>query len=96
MTINDYLKLSYPIEIYLDTIEGGYTVSFPDLPGCLTCGETIEEAIEMAQDAKRIWLEAVIEDGYEIKLPDADLTLTKEETEEIYENIRSGFKIQKI
>ena len=72
MTINDYMKLSYPMEIYEDTIEGGYTVSFPDLPGCLTCGETIEEAIEMAEDAKRIWLEAALEDGYEIKLPDTE------------------------
>ncbi|MED4619163.1 type II toxin-antitoxin system HicB family antitoxin [Priestia megaterium] len=31
--------------------EGGYSVSFPDLEGCLTCGDDMEEALEMAQDA---------------------------------------------
>lgn len=37
-------------------------VSFPDLPGCLTMGDTIEEAIQNAEDAKRVWIEAAIED----------------------------------
>lgn len=31
--------------------EGGYTVTFPDLPGCITEGDTIEEALHMAKDA---------------------------------------------
>ncbi|MDO4733385.1 MAG: type II toxin-antitoxin system HicB family antitoxin [Bacillota bacterium] len=31
--------------------EDGYTVFFPDLPGCITEGDSIEEAIEMAKDA---------------------------------------------
>lgn len=28
-----------------------YSVEFPDLPGCITCGDSLEEAIEMAEDA---------------------------------------------
>lgn len=36
--------------------DGGYSVEFPDLPGCLTCGDTFEESIFMAADAAKTWL----------------------------------------
>lgn len=52
-TLNDYLKLSYRMEIIEDQEEGGYVVSFPDLPGCLTCGETPAAALANADDAKK-------------------------------------------
>ena len=45
-TLNEYLALPYRMEIVEDREEGGYVVSYPDLPGCLTCGETIETALE--------------------------------------------------
>ena len=47
-TLNEYLALPYRMEIVEDREEGGYVVSYPDLPGCLTCGETIESAVENA------------------------------------------------
>ena len=56
-TLNEYLALPYRMEIVEDREEGGYVVSYPDLPGCLTCGETIESAVENARDAKRVSLE---------------------------------------
>lgn len=62
-TLAEYMKIPYKPEIISDTIEGGYVVSFPDLPGCITCGDTLEQAIENAYDAKRAWFEAVSEDG---------------------------------
>ena len=43
-TLNDYLAMSYRMEIVEDKDEGGFVVSFPELPGCITCGETIESA----------------------------------------------------
>ena len=46
-TLNEYLALPYRMEIVEDREEGGYVVSYPDLPGCLTCGETIESAVAM-------------------------------------------------
>lgn len=52
--------------------EDGYTVTFPDLPGCLTCAETIEDLLTSAQDAKKTWLMAAIEDGIEIAEPDSE------------------------
>lgn len=70
-TLIDYLKLPYRMEIVEDQAEGGYTVSFPELPGCITCGETIESALKNAEDAKKIWLEAVLEDGGEVPEPDS-------------------------
>lgn len=70
-TLNDYLSLSYRMEIVEDRDEGGYVVSFPDLPGCISCGETIDAAVANAMDAKRAWLEAALEDGISIRKPDS-------------------------
>nr|WP_294467452.1 type II toxin-antitoxin system HicB family antitoxin [uncultured Sellimonas sp.] len=70
-TLNEYLKLSYRMEIVEDQEEGGYVVSFPDLPGCITCGETLEKAVKNAEDAKRSWMEAALEDGMLIPEPDS-------------------------
>lgn len=69
--INYYMSLPYKMELTPDTLEGGYVVSFPDLPGCLTVGETIEEAIRNAEDAKLAWFDATIEQGMEIHEPDS-------------------------
>lgn len=68
-TIDEYMKLPYRMELTPDPDEGGFVVSYPDLPGCLSSGETIEEAVSNAADAKRAWLEAAIEDGVVIQEP---------------------------
>jgi len=52
--------------------EGGFTVIVPALPGCVTYGETYDEAMAMADDAIRVYLESLAEDGEEIPAPDAD------------------------
>lgn len=56
--LNEYLALPYRMEIVEDRDEGGYVVSFPELPGCITCGETLESAVANAEDAKREWITA--------------------------------------
>ena len=73
-TVDYYMNLPYKMEVVADVDEGGYVVSFPDLPGCLTCGNTVEVAVKYAEDAKRSWLEAAIEDGIEIKEPTEQLS----------------------
>lgn len=65
-SVNDYMKMSYRMEIVEDADEGGVVVSYPDLPSCITCGETIESAVENAIDAKKAWIEAALEDGIEV------------------------------
>ena len=69
-TLNEYLALLYRMEIVEDRDEGSYVAAYPDLPGCITCGETVESAVANALDAKRAWLEAALEDGVPIREPD--------------------------
>ena len=69
--LNDYMAMSYRMEIVEDKEEGGFVVSYPDLPGCITCGETIESAVTNAQKAKEEWMIAAFEEGIEIHEPDS-------------------------
>jgi antitoxin HicB len=46
--------------------EGGYTVLVPLLPGCVTYGDTVEEAIEMAKEAIELYIESLKEHGEEV------------------------------
>lgn len=69
MKIEEYLKIPYKMEIVEDTEEGGYVASFPDLKGCITCADTLEDVVKNAVDAKREWITAAYEDGYHIPLP---------------------------
>lgn len=57
---------------------GGYTVEVPSLPGCITEGDTIDEALANAKEAIELWIEEAIEHGEEI--PDdvpADIQVAK-------------------
>jgi len=67
--LNYYMSLKYPMEIIEDSEEGGYCISFPDLPGCITCCDKIEEIMQTANDAKKTWLKASLEDGDLINEP---------------------------
>ncbi len=62
------MKLEYPFEMRpLNEAEGGgWLISFPDLPGCISDGETPEEAIENGKDAMACWIQASKEAGREI------------------------------
>ena len=71
-TLEEYMALPYRLEIIPDTDEGGFVVAYPDLKGCLSSGETIEAAIANAEDAKREWLAAAMEDGCTIPEPASD------------------------
>ena len=76
-TIDYYMSLPYKMEIVPDTEDGGYVARFPDLPGCLTCAETIECLIVNAEDAKRTWLTAAIEDKISIPEPSSEPELSE-------------------
>jgi antitoxin HicB len=67
-TLQDYLKLSYPITLYPEP-DGGYTVMLTDLAGCISQGDTLEEAVSNIQEAKVAWMETAWECGDEIPLP---------------------------
>lgn len=65
------LKLKYRLEIYALSEEdgGGYVAEVPELPGCMTDGDTKEEAIEKAKDAIESWIEVAKETGRAIPEP---------------------------
>ncbi len=68
-TIDYYMNLQYKLEIISDKDEGGYVAKYPDLPGCITVGETIESVAKNAEDAKKTWIQAALDDGVEINEP---------------------------
>ncbi len=60
------MKLMYPACFYPDKErEGAYAVVVPDLPGCVSGGDTLAEAILMAMDAASGWVLDELEDGRE-------------------------------
>ena len=71
-TFEEYIRLPYRMEIVPDTDEGGFVVSFPELKGCLTCGDTLEKAVVNAEDAKREWIRAAMQEGIDIPEPTSD------------------------
>lgn len=58
------MKLVYPACFYKE--ESGYSVIVPDLLGCCTQGETLDEAIQMAEDAALGWLLTALEENEKI------------------------------
>ncbi len=63
---------TYKIHLQKET-DGGFTVSVPVLPGCITYGEDIDEAIAMAKEAIELYIEELQERGEAI--PDNSNTL---------------------
>lgn len=70
-TIEYYSGLPYRLEITPDLDEGGFVARYPELPGCMTVGDSLEEIAEYAEDAKREWLAAALDDGISIAEPAA-------------------------
>jgi antitoxin HicB len=65
--VERYMALPYRIELIPD--DGEWVVAIPDLPGCLSQGESAEEALEMIREAQRLWLLVALEDGRPVPEP---------------------------
>ncbi|MDP2744550.1 MAG: type II toxin-antitoxin system HicB family antitoxin [Dehalococcoidia bacterium] len=63
-----YLSLKYPVTIHA-AHEGGYVAEIEDLPGCLAQGETLDEAYELIEEARKMWLDVAYEEGLGIPEP---------------------------
>ena len=61
--------LNYRIRLEKEE-EGGYTVIVPALAVCVTFGETVEEAIEMAREAIEGYIETLMELGRDVPIED--------------------------
>lgn len=69
--LDDYLVLSYPFNVIADHEIGGYVVTYPDLPGCTTHVERIEDVGRIAEEIRRLWIRTEYEDDEGIPLPSA-------------------------
>ena len=68
-------RLEYPVIVTPLSAEdgGGFSAVVPDLPGCMSDGETPEEAIVNVQDAIAVWIEAASDLGRTIPRPSKTL-----------------------
>ena len=64
-----YMRLPYKVEVYPEPDGSGYTAVMPELPGCMTCADTLEELWVMIEEAQQGWLEILLEDGDYIPEP---------------------------
>ena len=58
-----YMLPEYPVTIIEDIEEGGFTITLPDCPGCVTCCERWEDIPAAIIDAQREWMDAVTENA---------------------------------
>ena len=66
-----YTAIDYPVELSRwDEDEESYWVTeIPDLPGCVADGDTPDAAVESLKEAKRLWIEARLENGHPVPEP---------------------------
>lgn len=61
--------MRYPIAIEPGDATHAFGVVVPDLPGCFSAGDTLDEAVDNAKEAMELWLETVIDDGGAVPEP---------------------------
>jgi antitoxin HicB len=69
------LVLSYRIMLRKEP-EGGYTVTVPSLPGCVTFGGNLDEAVGHAREAIELYVESLKAHGEEVPTDDRTLEYT--------------------
>jgi len=61
--------MRYPIVIEEGGESTAYGVVVPDLPGCFSAGDTLDEALDAAKEAAAAWVDAALDDGAVIPAP---------------------------
>lgn len=61
--------MHYPIMIEIGTDDSAFGVIVPDLPGCFSAGDTLDEAITNAQEAAAAWIDATLDSGDNVPAP---------------------------
>jgi len=75
-TLEEYLELPYHISLVHsrdDDGHDGWVADIPELPGCISQGETPDEAVASVRDAMAGWISVALEDGREIPEPRTDV-----------------------
>ena len=71
ITIDGYLQLPYTIQLRPES-DGTWFVAIKELPGCMSVGETLDDAISMIRDAQKAWIETAMEEKLPIPEPRAE------------------------
>lgn len=61
--------MRYPIAIEPGTDQTAFGIAIPDLPGCFSAGDTLDEALTAAEQAAAAWIDATLDDGKPIPKP---------------------------
>jgi predicted RNase H-like HicB family nuclease len=61
--------MRYPIAIEVGTETAAYGVVVPDLPGCFSAGDTIDDAVTAAEEAAAAWIDATLDAGGSVPAP---------------------------
>ncbi|MDY0302020.1 MAG: type II toxin-antitoxin system HicB family antitoxin [Trichlorobacter sp.] len=61
--------MKYPIAIEPGSDTTAFGVVVPDLPGCFSAGDTLDEAIDNSKEAIALWIETVLDDGRTVPKP---------------------------
>lgn len=70
--LKHYMSLPYRIELIPD--EDGVVARIPELPGCMSSGDTAEEALKGLEEAKELWLQARLRAGHTVPVPTDEKT----------------------
>lgn len=70
--------MRYPVVIEPGTASTAHGVIVPDLPGCFSAGDTLDDALAQARDAIAAWIDAALDAGHEIPPPTSVDVLRRE------------------
>ena len=63
------MKLKYPVAIETGDETTAFGVVVPDLPGCFSAGDSLDEAVENSKEAISLWIETVLDDDGIVPAP---------------------------
>lgn len=69
------MSMRYPVAIELGTMGTAFGVIVPDLPGCFSAGDTLDEALSGGEEAAAAWIDAALDAGKAIPSPSSLDTL---------------------
>lgn len=75
------MKDRYIYPAIFDYSDDGISIEFPDLPGCLSCADTDEEALYMAKDVLGLWMDYMEKDNEDIPEPTSLLDIELEDNQ---------------
>jgi predicted RNase H-like HicB family nuclease len=70
--VSQYVDLPYEVEIKPESYEDGrmcYVASHPELPGCMSHGDTEDEAIASLREARELYIASLVDDGFDVPRP---------------------------